>query len=271
MNLWGAWNMWKRVPDTFPKLVGNIQQNYKKNINDISFQEFRNMYKTNEAIKYICYSTWFKTAFDNIKEHVQNVVNIINGLATTDDINDVFQTYTYRRPPGMEQELNIWKQKLFSYISDNIQGISSVSTEKLPVSLPPIRTSDSTIAIAGRALLPGGGPRLRSATQGMELRPQSKEAKKPRNSSRFGKRKQIRGLKRLQKQAKKLKIRITKKVRGKRVYKTLKELTRHIKIRKASVLKKLKGKAKKRKIKVTKKVRGKRVYLSITELKRKLK
>ena len=39
-------------------------------------------------------------------------------------------------------------------------------------------------------------------------------------------------LKRLQKKAKKLKIRITKKVRGKRVYKTIKELKKNLKIKK---------------------------------------
>ena len=48
-----------------------------------------------------------------------------------------------------------------------------------------------------------------------------------------------------QKFAKTLNIRITKKVRGKRIYKTLKELTKHIKTKKASELKKLKGKDKK--------------------------
>lgn len=90
-----------------------------------------------------------------------------------------------------------------------------------------------------------------------------------------------------QRVAKSLKIRITKKVRGKRMYKTLKELNRQIKSRrsktkkktnkktnkkttKSKTLKKLQLAAKKRKIRITKQVRGKRVYLTIAELRKKM-
>ena len=71
------------------------------------------------------------------------------------------------------------------------------------------------------------------------------------------------------KKAKQLGIRVTKKIRGKRVYKTVVELKKQIATQEKQ-LKKLQTKAKKLNIRITKTVYGKRVYKTIAELKKQL-